>query len=157
MELDAMLTPWENASSYFRRYKKAKTGLPIIEERMRRTEEEISDIRSRIAELEQAGDGDLPLLRQSGTRGAPSAEGGRKEVRRKPAGVSGIRKILFRGWEILVGVNAAANDELSVKLARPHDLWLHAEGLPGSHILVRNPMKGEIPSEILLKAAGIAA
>lgn len=157
IELDAKLTPKENAASYFRRYKKAKTGLPIIEERMRRTEEEISDIRSRIAELEQAGDGDLPLLRQSGTRGAPSAEGGRKEVRRKPAGVSGIRKILFRGWEILVGVNAAANDELSVKLARPDDLWLHAEGLPGSHILVRNPMKGEIPSEILLKAAGIAA
>ncbi|HSB34874.1 MAG TPA: NFACT family protein [Nitrospirota bacterium] len=157
IELDARLTPKENAESHFRKYKKAKAGLPLIEERMRRTDEEITDIRTRIAELEQAGDDDLLLLRQSGTRGAPTAETGHKEFLRKPPGVSGIRKVLYRGWEILVGVNAAANDELSVKLARPDDLWLHAEGLPGSHILVRNPRKGEIPSEILLKAAGIAA
>jgi predicted ribosome quality control (RQC) complex YloA/Tae2 family protein len=157
LELDAKLTPKENAESYFRKYKKAKAGLPIIEERMRRTEEEIADMQARIGELEQADDGDLPLFSRRGTRGAPSVESVHKEVRRKSAGVSGIRKFLYRGWEILVGGNAAANDELSAKLARPDDLWLHAEGLPGSHILVRNPMKGEIPSEILLKAAGMAA
>jgi predicted ribosome quality control (RQC) complex YloA/Tae2 family protein len=157
LALDARLTPKENAEAYFRKYKKAKTGLPVIEERMRRTDEEIADLEGRIAELDQAGDGDLPLFNRPGTRHALSAEGGREEVRRKPAGASGIRKFLYHGWEILVGANAAANDELTVKLARPDDLWLHAEGLPGSHVLVRNPMKGEIPSEILLKAAGMAA
>jgi predicted ribosome quality control (RQC) complex YloA/Tae2 family protein len=56
-----------------------------------------------------------------------------------------------------VGANAAANDELTVKLARPDDLWLHAEGLPGSHVLVRNPMKTDVPPDILLKAAALAA
>ena len=91
-------------------------------------------------------------------RGAPTAKRSPEQKHRKPAdGVSGIRRILYRGWEILVGANAAANDELTVRLARPDDLWLHAEGLPGSHVLVRNPMKGEIPSDILLKAAGLAA
>lgn len=158
LALDARLTPKENAEAYFRKYKKARTGLPVIEERMRRTEEEIADIRARIAKLEQTGDGDLAQIEQPGIRGAPLAAEGGRELRRKPAaGVSGIRKFMYRGWEILVGANAAANDELTMRLARPDDLWLHAEGLPGSQVLVRNPMKGDIPSEILLKAAGIAA
>jgi predicted ribosome quality control (RQC) complex YloA/Tae2 family protein len=68
-----------------------------------------------------------------------------------------IRKIIFNGWEILVGKSAAGNDHLTTKIARPDDLWLHAEGIPGSHVLVRNPNAGDIPPEVLLKAAALAA
>jgi predicted ribosome quality control (RQC) complex YloA/Tae2 family protein len=158
LTLDPKRTPKENSEAYFRKYKKAKAGLPVIEERLRRTEEEIADLQARIAGLEQAGDSDFPRPVRPGARGASPAEQGPKEKRRKPASrVSGIRRILYRGWEILVGANAAANDELTVKLARPDDLWLHAEGLPGSHVLVRNPMKTDVPPDILLKAAALAA
>ena len=104
------------------------------------------------------GDSDFPRTVAPGARVASSAEKRQKEKRRKPASnVSGIRRILYRGWEILVGANAAANDELTSKLARPDDLWLHAEGMPGSHVLVRNPMKTDVPPDILLKAAALAA
>jgi predicted ribosome quality control (RQC) complex YloA/Tae2 family protein len=158
LTLDPKRTPKENAEAYFRKYKKAKAGLPVIEERLRRTEEEIADLQSRIAGLDRTGDVDLPRLVRPGARGASPTEQGAKEKRRIPASrVSGIRRILYRGWEILVGANAVANDELTVKLARPDDLWLHAEGLPGSHVLVRNPMKTDVPPDILLKAAVLAA
>jgi predicted ribosome quality control (RQC) complex YloA/Tae2 family protein len=158
LTLDPKRTPQENAEAYFRKYKKAKSGLPVIEERLRRTEEEIADLESRIAGLEQARDGDFPLPVRPGARGASTAEQVPEEKRRKPAsGASGIKRILYRGWEILVGANAAANDELTAKLARPDDLWLHAEGLPGSHVLVRNPLKTDVPPDILLKAATLAA
>ncbi len=158
LTLDPGRTPKENAEAYFRKYKKAKAGLPLIEARLRRTDEEISLIQSRLAELEAIEDDDaLRRLLQETRRGTPYKQG-RKEKRRKPvAGDSRIRKILFSGWEILIGGNAAANDELTTKLARPDDLWLHAEGLPGSHVLVRNPLKRDIPSDILLKAAALAA
>jgi predicted ribosome quality control (RQC) complex YloA/Tae2 family protein len=158
LTLDARRTPKENAEAYFRKYKKAKAALPVIEERLRRTEEEIADLQSRIAGLEQAGDSEFPRQVRPGAGGGSSAEQGREGRSRKPAGrVSGVRRVLYRGWEILVGANAVANDELTARLARPDDLWLHAEGLPGSHVLVRNPAKREVPSDILLKAAEIAA
>jgi predicted ribosome quality control (RQC) complex YloA/Tae2 family protein len=56
-----------------------------------------------------------------------------------------------------VGKSAAGNDYITMKLARPDDLWLHAEGMPGSHVVVRNPGKRDIPDGVLKKAASLAA
>ena len=44
-----------------------------------------------------------------------------------------------------------------MRLARPDDLWLHAEGMPGSHVVVRNPGKRDIPEGVLRRAASLAA
>ncbi len=41
------------------------------------------------------------------------------------------------GYEVLVGRNNKQNDELSLRAARPDDLWLHLRGRPGSHTLLR--------------------
>jgi predicted ribosome quality control (RQC) complex YloA/Tae2 family protein len=41
------------------------------------------------------------------------------------------------GWEVLAGRTDAANDHLSLKLARPGDLWFHIRGMPGSHVVLR--------------------
>jgi len=61
------------------------------------------------------------------------------------------------GFAILVGRNARANDQLTHKLAAPHDFWLHAEG-PGSHVLIRNPQRADLPGEDALReAASLAA
>ena len=40
-------------------------------------------------------------------------------------------------WEVLAGRTDAANDYLSLKVARPDDLWFHIRGMPGSHVLLR--------------------
>ncbi len=61
------------------------------------------------------------------------------------------------GFEILVGRNAKANEQLTHKLAAPHDFWLHAEG-PGSHVLIRNPKRvGQPSADALREAASLAA
>ncbi|MBN8613329.1 MAG: DUF814 domain-containing protein, partial [Deltaproteobacteria bacterium] len=59
--------------------------------------------------------------------------------------------------EIRVGKGARDNDALTQKHAAPHDLWLHARGVPGAHVVV--PLaKGETcPPELLLDAATLAA
>lgn len=67
------------------------------------------------------------------------------------------REIWFQGWEILVGRNARGNDHITTKIARGSDLWFHAEGLPGSHVLIRNPRSVEIPQDVLERAASLAA
>ncbi len=62
------------------------------------------------------------------------------------------------GWTVLVGRAAADNDILSLKLAAPHDFWLHAAGVPGSHVVVRNPDKlDRLPRETQQLAASLAA
>jgi predicted ribosome quality control (RQC) complex YloA/Tae2 family protein len=62
------------------------------------------------------------------------------------------------GWEIWVGRSARANDTLSLKLARPRDLWFHVAGSPGSHVIVRRDSgEGDPPRSVLERAAALAA
>ena len=51
------------------------------------------------------------------------------------------------GYEILVGKNNRQNDNLSRKIARKNDLWLHVKDLPGSHVIIRRKDKEEIPDK----------
>lgn len=68
------------------------------------------------------------------------------------------RTFVVDGFEILVGRGEGDNDHLTFDVAAPHDLWLHvAGGTPGSHVIVRNPDKGEVPRPIIEVAAAAAA
>jgi predicted ribosome quality control (RQC) complex YloA/Tae2 family protein len=61
-------------------------------------------------------------------------------------------------FEILVGRSAAENEQLSLGEARPTDLWLHAAGYAGSHVIVRarDGRTGEVPTAIIEHAARLA-
>lgn len=75
------------------------------------------------------------------------------------------------GFEVLLGRNNRENDELSLRVAAPEDLWLHARGVPGSHAVLRVPKSstsssssssssaenGGVPDEDLEFAASLAA
>ena len=61
------------------------------------------------------------------------------------------------GWRVRAGRTAAANDHLSLRLARPSDLWFHVRGMPGSHVVLRVP-EGATPDRATREyAAAIAA
>jgi predicted ribosome quality control (RQC) complex YloA/Tae2 family protein len=62
------------------------------------------------------------------------------------------------GWQVLVGRGDEDNDHLTFDVAEPHDLWLHvAGGTPGSHVVVRNPEKVEVPRAVVERAGELAA
>jgi predicted ribosome quality control (RQC) complex YloA/Tae2 family protein len=62
------------------------------------------------------------------------------------------------GFEILVGRGELENDRLTFDVAEPHDLWLHVAGATaGSHVVVRNPERREVPRPVLEAAAAAAA
>ena len=52
------------------------------------------------------------------------------------------------GRPILVGRDAAANDELTLHVAGPRDLWLHARGWAGAHVIVPRNRGQETPAEV---------
>ena len=57
---------------------------------------------------------------------------------------------------IYVGRNARENDELTFGLAKSDDLWLHARGTPGSHVVVRLGKGNDPPPETIRDAATLA-
>jgi predicted ribosome quality control (RQC) complex YloA/Tae2 family protein len=61
------------------------------------------------------------------------------------------------GAAIYVGRSSAANDELSVRIARGRDMWLHARDWAGSHVLLRMDRDGEPGQADLWDAATLAA
>ncbi|WP_233231567.1 NFACT RNA binding domain-containing protein [Tichowtungia aerotolerans] len=61
------------------------------------------------------------------------------------------------GWEALAGKTDADNDVLSLKTARPNDLWFHVHGMPGSHVILQGPDGLKPDNSIVKAAASIAA
>ena len=67
-----------------------------------------------------------------------------------------IKTINVDDFTVLVGRDDKSNDYLSMQMANENDLWFHAKGLPGSHVLIK--VKDNLPTpEIILKVAKIAA
>jgi predicted ribosome quality control (RQC) complex YloA/Tae2 family protein len=156
LELDKDQSLQDAASFHFASYTKAKRALEEISARLAKLEPEIFELKQRQAEIETvitAGDEaglakfeDLPSLPKSRTK---------KTQEEKLAGVR--RYLSSDDYEILVGRAALTNDNLTFKVARPHDLWLHAADYPGSHVVVRNPARNEIPHRTIVEAAQLAA
>lgn len=71
---------------------------------------------------------------------------------------AGWREYELEGFAILVGKGARENDRLTFRVAEPNDLWLHASGYAGSHVVVRNPDRlPALPREVVECAAQLAA
>ena len=67
------------------------------------------------------------------------------------------RAVFVKGWEIRIGKNAAANDAMLRAHSHKDDLWLHAKGVPGSHVLICRKAGQVFPKDIIEAAAGLAA
>src|SRR5205085_4171361 len=119
-------------------------------ERLRSEEE-------KVAELEAAIDrGDTEFLR-SFDQPAKQKIVSRPSKKADQAFKGARRFVSTDGFEILVGKKAADNDFLTFRVARSLDTWMHAADYPGSHVVIRNAGKKEVPQRTLLEAARLAA
>jgi predicted ribosome quality control (RQC) complex YloA/Tae2 family protein len=55
------------------------------------------------------------------------------------------------------GKNHQGNDALLRQLAHPDDLWFHAHGHAGAHVLLKVQSQQTVPPQMLIEAASIAA
>lgn len=88
-------------------------------------------------------------------RGA--ARGGRDGARAEAVRVPYLEYRGVGGARILVGRGAADNDRLTLQVARPQDVWLHARGVPGAHVVVPLAKGASVTPEVLVDAATLAA
>ena len=151
IEVDEKLTVPEEASRRFELYSRSKRARVQIANRIKQVKAELADLEIKRERLETSpgtfADSASVALQQ------PKAKAKSRETR-----VPGARRYLSSdGYEILVGRAARDNDNLTFKIAKPNDLWLHAADYPGSHVIVRNPTRKEIPHRTLIEAAQLAA
>jgi predicted ribosome quality control (RQC) complex YloA/Tae2 family protein len=159
LELDENSSLQEEAARRFARYTKARRASREIAERLDVIERELKTLEAQREELESIIEARAPGALDAFTA-EPKREGTRRQDQKKKQAeqVPGARRYTSSdGYEILVGRAARDNDNLTFRIARPHDLWLHAADYPGSHVIVRNPTRAEIPHRTLIEAAQFAA
>ena len=72
---------------------------------------------------------------------------------KKLSGFTGRQYVSKEGLTILSGRNLTENLELTFKIARGNDLWLHVKGRPGSHTVILLPGNRSASLDTLLDAA----
>ena len=160
--IDENSTLQEEAARCFRRYGKAKRAAQEITRRIAELEREMEELKAQLSELERIiADVDEAALEAfvDGDRKGQGVARGQASLQRKQAeSIPGVRRYRSSdGYEILIGRGARDNDHLTFRVARPHDLWMHAADYPGSHVVVRNPSRKEIPQRTVIEAAQLAA
>jgi predicted ribosome quality control (RQC) complex YloA/Tae2 family protein len=158
LHIDENTSVQEEAARRFTRYAKARRAAEEIARRLGEIENELQALHVRQEELEsiiaERNEGALEALFGDDKK-RPRKVKGKKEA---PGNISGTRRYLSSdGYEILVGRAAKDNDQLTFHVARPYDLWLHAANYPGSHVIVLNPTRKEIPHRTVIEAAQLAA
>jgi len=175
LELDPELSPQENVARLFKRAKRGERGHDTIVARRSESEARLATAQAALAALEdvhgwaQVVTAAAPALRAQAGRTATApltalwAPGGpEREAAPRPQPKSddgpGRRFVLDGDWEVRVGRSNAENDTLTHRFAAPDDVWLHASGVAGSHVVLR--MRGRSdnpPRDVLERAAAIAA
>ena len=157
VEVDENRTLQDEATLRFRKYAKAKKAGEEIAARLDHTDRETAALEKRLAHLDEIISARDEAALDSFDKPAPAPKVQPRKKSSKPEKIAGVRRYLSTdGYEILVGRAARDNDNLTFRVAQPNDLWMHAGDYPGSHVVVRNPTRKEIPHRTVIEAAQLA-
>jgi predicted ribosome quality control (RQC) complex YloA/Tae2 family protein len=165
--LDPLLSAKQNAAAYFKRYKKARSGLPRIAARLQTLAANREYWEQLLWELDRADS--QPALRaaihadvaaavaRKGRTASPIA--GSKKTPKRPA----VADAKSGGFELpdgaiaFVGRSPKDNERLTFGVAAPNDYWFHARGIPGAHVILKLPHSNAAPSAAQIEAAAALA
>jgi len=163
--IDPAKTPAENAERYFHKARRARESRAELHARLQRLTDEANALRYALLQAEQAADPDAlqrlladakahGWLRETGAPTSPA-----KRAEKDPFDGHKIRAHLSPdGYQVLVGENAAANDLLLTRIAKPNDWWLHVRTGTGAHVIIRTENQPQrVPRSTLEFAARLAA
>ena len=154
--LSEVLSPQQNAAKFYKDYARMKTAEKELTRQMELAEQELEYLESVLEELNRAqSEQELEDIRQElQDSGYLRADTGKKRMRQAKS-----RPMRFEstdGYPIYVGRNNQQNDELTFKLARKDDIWLHAQKVHGSHVII-SCGGAKPPDDTVTQAAQLAA
>ena len=158
--LDPLLTPQQNAAKYYKDYKKAQKAEKMLTIQLEKNRRELDYLDSVLQMITLSeGDRDLQEIRQELMDNGYLKQHKRKMTAKGKQKIVHAKPMEFRssaGLTILVGKNNSQNDRLTLKDADKRDLWLHAQKLHGSHVVLKTG-GAEPDGQSLTEAAMLAA
>ncbi|MBX5483090.1 MAG: DUF814 domain-containing protein [Myxococcaceae bacterium] len=145
--IDPRRTAREEADWHFHQYRRLAHGVEHAKRRHAELSLEREQLRDELRAIEAMDD--AALLEEVDVLSARRHGG---PVRGKPY----KEYVAVNGARIRVGRSSEDNDTLTFRIARPYDWWLHARGVPGSHVILEGTRNQPPDSEALVDAAHLA-
>jgi len=157
--LDSRLSPQQNAQNYFKKYKKATRGVEHSQRRIAETQLELQWLAELLYQLDDHADpADLEALYAELDEAGLLKGSGEQHKKRTRQASAPHELISPSGIKVLRGRNNQHNDLLSGRQLKSGDLWFHANGYPGAHVVLKTSMASSPANdEDMVYAASIAA
>lgn len=154
--LEARVKPSLQAQARFKAYDKAKSALAGLPERIATAQDELAGINETLAYLELADSYENieSVARDAMQAGWLRSTDVPKQSRARP--VPPLRVVFDEHTTIYVGRNAHQNQLVTFTIGSANDIWLHARGIPGAHVVIKHTGPG-MRDQALLRAAQLAA
>ena len=156
--LDPTLTASANAQKYFERYNKLKRTADALKDQIGETNADREQLESCLAAIDMAeSESDLTEIRRELTdfgfvqKKAAATKGKAREAKQKPRVF-----ISSDGFTMYVGRNNYQNEEVTFKIGNGGDMWFHAKGMPGSHVILKSGGR-ELTDRAYEEAGALAA
>lgn len=164
IELNPNMTGSQNAQHYYRLFAKSRVRSKTALSSRQDAVQKLEDVNSCSQDLERADSMlELQSLKERVLDRGKKSEPAHKppQVHTHPKEKSNHQRLMSTrssdGFTIIVGRNKQENDLLVTKLTQAHDIWMHAQGLEGAHVVVKLPNRKDPPQTTLKEAAQLAA
>lgn len=147
IKLKVNLNPQENAQYYYKKARNQKSEELLLQNKISQAAEKIAINEAKLT----------CVLAAQNMKDLKAFELPTKKNNPKTDQRESYRQFEHLGYKILVGKSAANNDELTLKIAHKNDLWLHAKGVSGSHVVIKHQGNKPFPNEVITYAAQLAA
>lgn len=142
IQLKSGLSPQLNAEKYYKKSKKQQIEFNALSDNIERRKLLIIEFEKQKEDL-----GQITKLKQLG-----------KKVKSNSNQVEPPYHLVnYMDYEILIGKNAVKNEQLTFKVAKKEDLFLHAKDTAGSHVVIKQKSNQNFPKSVIEKAASYAA
>jgi predicted ribosome quality control (RQC) complex YloA/Tae2 family protein len=157
--LDPRLSGQENAQVYFKKYRKAKSGITKVQALLKQATAEAEALEELALQVEYAEDWHtLQGLADDVAGQRPTTRPPHASARPRLGPAQPYRTFVSSdGFTLYCGKSNQGNDALLRQVAAPEDLWLHAHQQAGAHVLIKVPPQQEVPHRTLTEAAALAA
>lgn len=151
ISLDPRASPQDMLQDMFVKSQKLKKAISPLEALLKKFDGEVHRWQEALQKAQDAAD--LPALQAINTQYSLL------QPKAPKVAVKALPYHIFHseaGFEIIAGKNAAANEIVTFQVANGNDMWLHAHGMSGAHVVVRKKKSQEVDPETLHDALQIA-
>jgi predicted ribosome quality control (RQC) complex YloA/Tae2 family protein len=175
--LDPRFDAVGNANRLFHKYHKLRRALELVPTQIEQNSAEMATVEQLLADLAlaetpaeaalvraevqeagylRASQERQPQQKGSKRKGGKGGKHGKDKKGVPPGGGVPLHVQSRDGFTILIGKNSRQNEEVTFRQAAANDLWLHARGVPGAHVIIKAGGR-EIPRATIAQAASLAA